>query len=288
MTGIAQQPDQGTSKDERPRKKEHRQAKASRPAVSGKSRAITVEEETVQPIYTWPGYSTEINLPASEEIRNFGQGDGGWVMVCGQSPVADAGAKNICHVKPKYQGSGSNLNVITGSGTYSFELVPATREHPVDVKVFVNRANSKLMASNGAVGFAAATVPKAELAACYESDHEHQRELQEKLVEANRKIEALIDPHEVRYSDYQIKQFPLGRRPDETMFHTANRTYIRIDGKPSVFETDKKGKPVEVKAICRDGLCMVPKVLDRGYFTAGIARKRVKFERKKKEQAHHA
>jgi hypothetical protein len=285
VLGLAQTPDENAGKEEHPQVKQHKPAKAARPPVSGRSRTITVDEEAVQQIYCWPGYSTEINLPASEEIKNFGQGDGGWVMVCGQSPVADAGAKNICHVKPKYKDEASNLNVITGAGTYSFELVPATKDHPVDLKVFVTRAQRTLIAANG--GFAVATVPKSELLACYESDHQHQRELQGELAEANLKIKALIDPREVRYSDYEIKHFPLGARPEETIFHTAERTYIRIKGNPAVFETDEKGKSVQVKAVCSDGLCMVPKVLERGYFTAGIAQKHIKFERKKKGQEHH-
>ena len=70
------------------------------------------------------------------------------------------------------------------------------------------------------------------------------------------------------------------------MFHTADRTYIRVPGHPAVYEETKSGKPAEVTAVCADGICMIPKVLDKGYFTTGIAQKRIKFERRKKE-VHH-
>jgi hypothetical protein len=283
VVGLGQQPE-----EEQPQVKQHKPAKTVRPPVSGRSRTITVDEDAIAQIYCWPGYSTEINLPGDVEIKNFGQGDGGWVMVCGQSPVADAGGKNLCHVKPKYRDEPTNLNVITSAGTYHFELVAASKEHPVDLNVSVTRpqANTLIAATNGG-GFAVPTVPKAELIACYESDRRHQEELQKDLADANLKLKALIDPGEVRYSDYEIKHFPLGTRPDATIFHTAERTYIRVKGNPAVFETDAKGKSLQVQAVCGDGLCVVPKVLDRGYFTTGIAQKHIKFERKKKGQEHH-
>ena len=145
-------------------------SKLKRPQINTVPREIAVEERGIGEIYTWPGYETQINLPSEVEIKQFGVGDGDlarWVVSCGQTPVADTGAKNVCHAKSGHPGQFTNLNVMTTDGTYSFELAPATSDHPIDLKVFVTRAQRTLIASNGTGGFAggaACTAPEASRA----------------------------------------------------------------------------------------------------------------------------
>jgi hypothetical protein len=247
-------------------------------------------------VYTAPGYATVIEVP--EDIRQFAEGDARrWVIACGVGlrPGVDAGGKNLCAVKPgkpddldEHLGKQSTSVTVVGvtGAIYPFHLVPADSGNPVDLVTFVRPPGQRLLASVDPVD--PSLVPRSELAAC-DSEQRLARaesaELRRSLETERRRIEAMVDPHQVAF-DYKLSGgkglFSSRKTQQPVMFHDDRRTFLRVTGSPVVHIGGK-----DIGPTCAGGLCVVPGVLEKGYFVTSIGGRKTNFQRKTKA-THHA
>jgi hypothetical protein len=262
--------------------------------VAQKPRPLDMDSG-IPEVYTAPGYATVIELP--EDVKQFAEGDAKrWVVACGVGvrPGVDAGAKNLCAVKPgkpedldKHIGKQSTSVTVIGvtGAIYPFHLVPADGANPVDLVTFVRAAPRRLLTSVDPAD--PDLVPRSDLAACHSDEHlakAESAELRKSLDAERRKIEGLVDPYRVAF-DYQLSQeravFGRGKIGTAVMFHDDHRTFLRISGSPVVHSGGRDLIPS-----CAEGLCVVSGVLDRGYFVTGARGRKIKFQRKTRVASH--
>ncbi len=248
-----------------------------RAGIQHRPRPVTLEEDEIAQVFTAPGYETLIHLPPGEEIKQFGIGDGKrWVVECGVSAVADAGAKNLCHVKPGFANQSTNLNVITASGTFSFDLEPASSEHPVDLKVFVERRSEpqRLIASNQVLAPRVDTVPRSQLQAEVDAAARQADEFKSSIAALKLALDGEIAPDALVF--YRVG----------SVFHPANdvvvvgdkskrKTFIlspalAADKNPSVKEIVSRAVKAPVEAVLTDDKVLtVDHLLTTGEVTIG-------------------
>src|SRR5688500_8411848 len=207
-----------------------------------------------------------ILLPESEEILDVVCGDRDfWVI---------SAAQNIAHVKPAKEGSSTNLNLVTASGTvYSF-LLTENRQGQPDLKVYVATDPS---APRGQPKYYSANQVNAQVTA-----------LQAELVQARTALEEATARTTEAVSTFR-REYP-GRlafaygtpkyeRPFfvRSIWHDGEFTYIKSDARelPALYEV-KDGQPSLVNFQVQDGTYMVPKVLERGYLA--LANERFSFQ----------
>ena len=172
---------------------------------------------------------------------------------------------------PAKQGISSNLNLITDKGNiYSFTLedISASSAAP-DLKVIIQPADrSSIVAASGPPQF----VPAAQL----EASKQQLTALQSHVAQAVDEYKSAY-PAQLKF-DYVYKQ---NEAPFDiqSIYHDDKFTYIKTNApeKFSVYEM-KDGKPNLITYDLREGMYIIPKVMDSGYVELG--KKRMDFTRK--------
>jgi len=227
------------------------------------ARIVQYHSQDIVPIRAKVKYTTLIEVPPTEKIMEAATGDKDfWIVdVVG----------NFCFVHPAKQGISSNLNLITDKGNiYSFTLqdISASSADP-DLKVIIEPADrSSIVAASGPPQF----VPAAQL----EASKQQLAALQSHVTQAVDEYKSAY-PAELKF-DYVYKRneapFDI-----ESIYHDEKFTYIKTTApeKFSVYEM-KDGKPNLITYDLRDGMYIIPKVMDSGYVELG--KKRMDFTRK--------
>ena len=227
------------------------------------ARIVQYHSQDIVPIRAKVKYTTLIEVPPTEKIMEAATGDKDfWIVdVVG----------NFCFVHPAKQGISSNLNLITDKGNiYSFTLqdISASSADP-DLKVIIEPADrSSIVAASGPPQF----VPAAQL----EASKQQLAALQSHVTQAVDEYKSKY-PAELKF-DYVYKRneapFDI-----ESIYHDDKFTYIKTTApeKFSVYEM-KDGKPNLITYDLRDGMYIIPKVMDSGYVELG--KKRMDFTRK--------
>jgi type IV secretory pathway VirB9-like protein len=235
------------------------------------ARVVAYSEKDVVPVKAKVRYTTLIVLPKNESILDYTCGDKEFWIVNGMA--------NFAYVKPAKEKSETNLNLITASGNvYSFVLreISDTPAEP-DFKIFLEpKEESMLSAINAAPKF----VPAAQV-----EDYRQQVEIaKDQARAAKEQAQATVDQEvsKVR-SDYPAKLHFSYRFPaNDKLFRVAaiyndgKFTYIHADPQetPAVYEL-KDGKPNLIEFQFKDGVYVIPKVLESGYLAIG--KKRLNF-----------
>jgi len=172
------------------------------------------------------------------------------------------GTQNFCYIKPAKQGISTDVTLITAAGNvYSFLVKEVGESDEPDIKVFIEpKDQSIVQAMNAPPKF----VPSSE-------------------VEGLRMQAAVATAHaekdrETFRADYPVKslKFDYGFDKDKKPFLVSaiyrddKFTYIRssAEEKPTLYEV-KDGAPNLINFDLRDGVYVVPKVLDSGYLVIG-------------------
>jgi type IV secretion system protein VirB9 len=227
------------------------------------ARIVQYHSQDIVPIRAKVKYTTLIEVPPTEKIMEAATGDKDfWIVdVVG----------NFCFVHPAKQGISSNLNLITDKGNiYSFTLedISASSAAP-DLKVIIQPADrSSIVAAGGPPQF----VPAAQL----EASKQQLAALQSHVAQAVDEYKSAY-PAQLKF-DYAYKQ---NEAPFDiqSIYHDDKFTYIKTNApeKFSVYEM-KDGKPNLITYDLRDGMYIIPKVMDSGYVELG--KKRMDFTRK--------
>jgi type IV secretion system protein VirB9 len=227
------------------------------------ARIVQYHAQDIVPIRAKVKYTTLIEVPPTEKIMEAATGDKDfWIVdVVG----------NFCFVHPAKPGISSNLNLITDKGNiYSFTLqdISASSAEP-DLKVIIEPADrSSIVAASGPPQF----VPAAQL----EASKQQLAALQSHVTQAVDEYKSAY-PAELKF-DYVYKR---NEAPFDiqSIYHDDKFTYIRTNApeKFSVYEM-KDGKPNLITYDLRDGMYIIPKVMDSGYVELG--KKRMDFTRK--------
>ena len=227
------------------------------------ARIVQYHAQDIVPIRAKVKYTTLIEVPPTEKIMEAATGDKDfWIVdVVG----------NFCFVHPAKQGISSNLNLITDKGNiYSFTLqdISASSAEP-DLKVIIEPADrSSIVAASGPPQF----VPAAQL----EASKQQLAALQSHVTQAVDEYKSAY-PTELKF-DYVYKR---NEAPFDiqSIYHDDKFTYIKTNApeKFSVYEM-KDGKPNLITYDLRDGMYIIPKVMDSGYVELG--KKRMDFTRK--------
>jgi type IV secretion system protein VirB9 len=227
------------------------------------ARIVQYHAQDIVPIRAKVKYTTLIEVPPTEKIMEAATGDKDfWIVdVVG----------NFCFVHPAKPGISSNLNLITDKGNiYSFTLqdISASSADP-DLKVIIEPADrSSIVAASGPPQF----VPAAQL----EASKQQLAVLQSHVAQAVDEYKSAY-PAQLKF-DYVYKQ---NEAPFDiqSIYHDDKFTYIKTNApeKFSVYEM-KDGKPNLITYDLRDGMYIIPKVMDSGYVELG--KKRMDFTRK--------
>ena len=227
------------------------------------ARIVQYHSQDIVPIRAKVKYTTLIEVPPTEKIMEAATGDKDfWIVdVVG----------NFCFVHPAKQGISSNLNLITDKGNiYSFTLedISASSAAP-DLKVIIQPADrSSIVAAGGPPQF----VPAAQL----EASKQQLTALQSHVAQAVDEYKSAY-PAQLKF-DYVYKQ---NEAPFDiqSIYHDDKFTYIKTNApeKFSVYEM-KDGKPNLITYDLREGMYIIPKVMDSGYVELG--KKRMDFTRK--------
>lgn len=207
-------------------------------------------------------YTTLIVLPKNETILDYTCGDKEFWVV--------DGAQNMAYVKPAKAGAQTNLNLIAASGNiYSFVLteVSETPEAAPDLKIFVEpKDESMVSAANGAPRFVSA-----------QSVDDYQRQVQlakDETRQVKASAQAEIDSGINRFlSNVRFRyRFEAGKKPFNirAMYNDEKFTYIqaRPEETPALYEI-QDGKPNLINFDYQNGVYVVQRILERGYFAIG-------------------
>ena len=227
------------------------------------ARIVQYHSQDIVPIRAKVKYTTLIEVPPTEKIMEAATGDKDfWIVdVVG----------NFCFVHPAKAGISSNLNLIMDKGNiYSFTLedISASSAAP-DLKVIIQPADrSSIVAASGPPQF----VPAAQL----EASKQQLTALQSHVAQAVDEYKSAY-PAQLKF-DYVYKQ---NEAPFDiqSIYHDDKFTYIKTNApeKFSVYEM-KDGKPNLITYDLREGMYIIPKVMDSGYVELG--KKRMDFTRK--------
>jgi type IV secretory pathway VirB9-like protein len=226
------------------------------------ARVVSYDDKDVVKVKTKLRFTTLLVLPKNEQILDF---------LCGDKEYwAVNGVQNFASVKPAKAGSQTNLNLITASGNiYSFELTEVS-ESPgsaPDIKVFIQpKDESMITAASGAPRFVSVQVAE---------DYRRQIEMaKEETRQTKQATQVAIDSGVSRFlSNVRFPyRFEAGKKPFfvRAMYHDDKFSYIqaRPEETPTLYEV-KDGKPNLINFDYRDGVYVVPKILDRGYLAIG-------------------
>jgi len=220
-------------------------------------RAVAASEREVISLQTRLRYTTMIVLPDGEEILDVICGDKSFWIV--------SSTHNIAHVKPAKEGAATNLNLVTKSGAiYSFLLTE--KAVAPDLKVYVESDTSVQTGK-----------PKYYSAAQVEALELQLADARAALKDADRRTDEAMAWFRQEYP--ARLQFPYGafkyERPFlvRSIWHDGQFTYVKSDATelPALYEV-KDGQPALVNFQVREGIYVVPKVLERGYLAVGSQR----------------
>lgn len=208
-------------------------------------------------------FTTLIVLPTSEKILDFVTGDKDFWVV--------EGVQNFCYIKPAKPGISTNVTLITAAGNvYSLLLseISDTKDEP-DLKVFLEPTDQTMIqALNGPGKFVLASEVDSVKAAA-----------RQQASKAEESKEAFRSEYPVKTLQFDYK-YPRDEKPFNVtaIYHDDKFTYIRSTAqeKPTLYEI-KDGAPNLINFDLRDGVYIVPKVIDRGYLAIG--KHRLDFER---------
>jgi type IV secretion system protein VirB9 len=228
-------------------------------AVSGaaqtrEARTIKYAGKDIVLIKTKLRYTTLIVLPQNEKILDFVTGDKDFWIV--------EGTRNFCYIKPAKQGASTDVTLITASGNvYSFLVKEVGESDDPDLKVFIEPKDQSIMQ---ALDAPPKFVPASEVA-----------ELREQVALATAHVEREKETFQANYPLKDLKfdyGFDKGKKPFlvSAIYHDDKFTYIRCAAqeKPTLYEV-KDGTPNLINFDLRDGVYVVPKVLDSGYLVIG-------------------
>ena len=245
-----------------------------RSAAGDGARVVKYSREDIVPVHAKLRFSTLIVLPDDEEILDFTTGDREFWII--------NGSHNLCYVHPAQAGVRSNLNLITASGhVYSFLLTEISSDASLqpDLKLFVEpkEGSASVNSLRGYVRAADAEAYKRELETVHSQASEQIRAAQARAAEEVNQFRSTYAT-KLRF-DYTLDP-KLGRDPFlvSAIYHDDTFTYIRCAAreKPALYEL-KDGKPNLVAFQVENGVYVVPKIVDAGYFAVG--KKRLNFTR---------
>jgi type IV secretory pathway VirB9-like protein len=235
------------------------------------SRTVLYGLNDVITVQTRIGFTTLIVLPSSEEIIEATCGDQeNWII--------NAGGTNLAHVKPTREGSRSNLNLISKTGTvYSFVLTEVSKERvEPDLKLFVSPKDGLVSQKVKYVSADELKRLEGELQGAKTKAAESKRVAEERLAEEVRRFRSEY-PLRLNF-DYAYER---GSAPFNVTGIFSDGKFTYIAAKPvetgALYEL-KDGKPSLIEFQFRDGRYIVPKVLERGYLATG--KRRLAFERR--------
>lgn len=243
-------------------------------AADDGARVVKYGKEDIVPVHAKVRYSTLIVLPDDEEILDFTTGDREFWII--------NGSHNLCYVHPAQAGIRSNLNLITASGhVYSFLLTEISSDPNAqpDLKLFVEpkEGTASTGTLRGYVRAADAEAYKKELEAAHAQAADQIRAAQARATEKINQFRSSY-PTKLQF-DYAMDP-KLSREPFlvSAIYHDETFTYIRCGAreKPSLYEI-KDGKPNLVPFQVENGVYIVPKIMDSGYFAVG--KKKLNFAR---------
>ena len=229
-------------------------ATVSAVAQSREARTIKYSAKDIVLIKAKLRYTTLIVLPQNEKILDFVTGDKDFWIV--------EGTQNFCYIKPAKQGSTTNVTLITAAGNvYSFLLKEIGDTDEPDLKVFIEpKDQSIVQALNAPPKF----VPASDVQGLRE-----QAALT--MTQAEKDKEAFR-------ADYPIKSlkfdyvFDKDKKPFmvSAIYHDDRFTYIRssAEEKPTLYEV-KDGSPNLINFDLKEGVYVIPKILDSGYLVIG-------------------
>lgn len=236
------------------------------PAQPPVARVVNYSEKDVVPVKAKVRYTTLIVLPKQESIVDYTCGDKEFWVVNGTA--------NFAYVKPAKEKSDTNLNLITASGNvYSFvlhEISDMPGAEP-DLKIFLQpKEDSMLSAINSAPKF---------VSAAQVEDYRQQIDIaKQQARDAKAQAQATIDQEVSKIrADYPEKvHFSYRFASSDKLFRVAaiyndgKFTYIHANPQetPALYEI-KEGKPNLVEFQFKDGVYVVPKVLESGYLAIG-------------------
>jgi len=242
---------------------------ASTTAVSGAiepevgTRHVTYEREAVVAIRTKVRYTTIIVLPEQEQILDWICGDrDNWVI---------SGDKNVTYLKPAESGAHTNLHLVTASGhIYSFLVaeVSSAKTEP-DLRVAVEPAEGAFAETVSTHRYYSA----AEMSECREQVTRAQADAKQAGLKAEEAVAAFRASYPAQLQFPYV--FARDKKPFlvEAIFHDGRFTYLRLKGAetPALYEL-QDGEPRVIQFATRDGVVVVPKVLDGGYLALGQQR----------------
>ena len=222
-------------------------------------REVTATDRNVIPLNTRLRYTTMIVLPDGDEILDVICGDRDfWVI---------SAVQNVAHVKPAKADAETNLNLVTARGTiYSFLLKEKTNSTQPDLKIYVNSNQSEPGGRQKYYSAAEVERLNSELTEARAAVALSEQRAKEAIASAGQQYPARL-------------RFPYGTpkydRPFfvRAIWNDGEFTYLKTDAKelPALYEL-KDGKPSIVNFQVRNGIYVVPKVMDRGYLALGNQR----------------
>lgn len=238
------------------------------------ARTVAYGDKDVVPVKAKVRYTTLIVLPKQETILDYTCGDKEFWIVNGTA--------NFVYVKPAKTNSETNLNLITASGNvYSFVLheISENQAAEPDLKVFVEPKETGMLAAIDAK-------PRF-LTAAQVDDYRQQAEVaREQARDARAEAQSTIErelskmPSEYAGKVQYVYRFPTGDKVFRVsaIYNDGKFTYIRANPQetPALYEV-KDGKPNLINFDFKNGIYIVPKVLDSGYLAIG--KQKLNFER---------
>jgi len=223
-------------------------------AQSREARTVKYAAKDIVLIKAKLRYTTLIVLPQNEKILDFVTGDKDFWVV--------EGTQNFCYVKPAKQGISTDVTLITAAGNvYSFLVKEVGESDDPDLKVFIEpKDQSIVQAMNAPPKF----VPSSEVDG-----------LRAQAAIAATRAERDKETFRADYPTKSLK-FDYGFDKDKkpflvsAIYHDDRFTYIRCSAqeKPTLYEV-KDGSPNLINFDLRDGVYVIPKVLDAGYLVIG-------------------
>ena len=201
-------------------------------------------------------YTTLIQLPATEKILEVATGDKDFWII-------DA-VGSYCFLHPAKEGIHSNLNLITDKGNvYSFTLDEAQTSEP-DLKIIIVPSDASAISASSA---ARQLVSSSEVVSA-------QAQAQAALTQSALAIEQFRAeyPAKALRFDYRYRDKSKDRETFHVsaIYHDDKFTYVKSSAaeKFSIYEL-KDNKPDLVTFQLKDGTCIIPKIVDRGYLEIG-------------------
>jgi type IV secretory pathway VirB9-like protein len=232
------------------------------PDMEPHARVVRYGERDIVKLRARLRFTTLLVLPRNERILDFTCGDKEYWVINGN--------QNLAYIKPAKAGAQTNLNLITESGNiYSFVLTEVS-EWPgtlPDFKVYVEPKDESLVSAAGAA-------PKFVSAQEVDDYRQQVAMAQEETRRVKESAQAAIDRGISQFvTNVRFPyRFEAGKKPFyvRAMYNDERFTYIqaRPEETPTLYEV-KDGKPNLIEFEYKNGVYVVPKILDQGYLTIG-------------------